>query len=127
MTLVLLVLVLSAASAGLSSSADVWRPLYRPLKIPHIEQSASCPVSPVAKDVDFRSFGIGTGYGRGPAYRLRFDGGSPPPAELRIPRSASSRGRDRLSFTRIKEPGCYGYQVDGTNFGRIVVFEAVRG
>jgi hypothetical protein len=26
---------------------------------------------------------------------------------------------------RIRAPGCYGVQVDGTNFSRVIVFKAV--
>ncbi len=33
-------------------------------------------------------------------------------------------GRAWLSFTRVRVPGCYGYQVDGTSFSRVIVFRA---
>jgi hypothetical protein len=56
---------------------------------------------------------------------VRFEeGGRKPPLELRI---AASQGRPpggRPSYTRVRAPGCYGYQVDGTNFSRVIVFEA---
>jgi hypothetical protein len=33
-------------------------------------------------------------------------------------------GREWLSFTRVRSPGCYAYQVDGTSFSTVVVFRA---
>ena len=33
----------------------------------------------------------------------------------------------RPSFTRLLAPGCYAYQIDGTSFSRLVVFNAVKG
>lgn len=62
---------------------------------------------------------------------LRFDRGKVPPAELRIP--ARSQGgyppgsklvgqRYRPSYTRLRAPGCYAYQIDGTTFSRVIVF-----
>lgn len=35
-------------------------------------------------------------------------------------------GRAWLSLTRVQHPGCYAYQVDGTDFSRVIVFR-VRG
>lgn len=35
-------------------------------------------------------------------------------------------GRAWLSLTRVRDPGCYAYQVDGTSFSRVIVFR-VRG
>lgn len=59
---------------------------------------------------------------------VRFERGSPPPLELRIPAgrgTAATKGaRDRPSYTRVRAPGCYAYQVDGTSFSRIIVFRA---
>ena len=59
---------------------------------------------------------------------VRFEVGRPPPRELRI---APGRGpsewngaRSRPSYTRVQAPGCYGYQVDGIGFSRVIVFEA---
>jgi hypothetical protein len=65
---------------------------------------------------------------------VRFDRGTLPPAELRIARGA--RGgeppgfeligqRYRPSSTRLRESGCYAYQIDGTSFSRVIVFRAV--
>jgi hypothetical protein len=59
----------------------------------------------------------------GPA-RLRFDGGRTPRLELRIPATPSYFTRRRPAFTRLSAPGCYAYQVDGTRFSRLVVFDA---
>ena len=60
--------------------------------------------------------------------RVRFDRGRPPAAEIRIPPGpgyAPWKGaRDRPSYTRVRKAGCYAYQVDGTNFSRVIVFEA---
>lgn len=64
-------------------------------------------------------------------YRVRFDRGNVPPAELRLAagetvywngQPAGSRGRP--SYTRLRAAGCYGYQIDGTTFSRVIVFRA---
>lgn len=61
---------------------------------------------------------------------LRFDDGIVPPAETRIlpgPGYGPSKGaRDHPSFTRVRAAGCYGYQVDGVGFSRVIVFRAVQ-
>ena len=65
--------------------------------------------------------------------RLRFDRGMVPPKEMRI--SKNARGgwppgyedvgqRYRPSYTRLRAPGCYAYQIDGTTFSRVIVFRA---
>ena len=51
---------------------------------------------------------------------VRFDRGKLPAAELRIPAGTE----ERPSFTRLRSAGCYGYQIDGASFSRIVVFRA---
>jgi hypothetical protein len=60
--------------------------------------------------------------------RVRFERGSPPPLELRIPAAmgyAPWKGaRDRPSYTRVRAEGCYGYQIDGATFSRVIVFQA---
>jgi hypothetical protein len=54
---------------------------------------------------------------------LRFESGKVPPVELRIP--ATNRAlRYRPSYTRLRAPGCYAYQIDGTTFSRVIVFAA---
>jgi hypothetical protein len=38
---------------------------------------------------------------------------------------APGGGREWLSSTRVRSPGCYAYQVDGTSFSSVIVFRAV--
>ena len=61
---------------------------------------------------------------------LRFEVGKPPPAEMRIDpgRGLRSRkgARDHPSYTRVEAAGCYGYQIDGIGFSRVIVFQAVQ-
>ena len=67
--------------------------------------------------------------------RLRFDQGPVPPKEMRIlknerggfpPGEEDVGQRYRPSYTRLRAPGCYGYQIDGTTFSRVIVFQAER-
>jgi hypothetical protein len=60
---------------------------------------------------------------------MRFDGGATPRSEIRLARGETvtwtgqapgSRGRP--SYVRVRAPGCYGVQVDGTTFSEVVVF-----
>jgi hypothetical protein len=67
-------------------------------------------------------------------YRVRFDRGGTPPKEVRIASGETvawvgqpDGSRGRPSNTRVRTPGCYGYQVDGADFSRVIVFRAVRG
>jgi hypothetical protein len=57
---------------------------------------------------------------------VRFDFGSPPRPELRIGTESTGRSPVRRvpGYTRVRAPGCYGYQIDGAGFSRVVVFEA---
>jgi hypothetical protein len=68
---------------------------------------------------------------------VRFDGGTVPRPELRIG-AGERRGwpvgvmtddgqRYRRSYTRLRSPGCYAYQVDGLTFSYRVVFRAELG
>jgi len=50
---------------------------------------------------------------------LRFEFGRLPPSEMRIDSLSS-----RPSYTRVRVPGCYAYQVDGGTFTSLIVFEA---
>jgi len=66
--------------------------------------------------------------------RVRFDSGDIPPLRIRITGSNAEPdipvpigARNRASYTRLRGPGCYAYQVDGTSFSRVVVFRAVWG
>jgi hypothetical protein len=38
------------------------------------------------------------------------------------PASAAGGGRAWLTLTRVRTPGCYAYQVDGTSFSNVIVF-----
>ena len=61
---------------------------------------------------------VGFGEGRTPYDELQLlapASGAPP-----VP----GAGRAWLSFTRLRRPGCYAYQVDGTGFSYAIVFTA---
>jgi hypothetical protein len=53
---------------------------------------------------------------------LRFDSGLVPPRERRL--RGSGGHPSHPSFTRLRAPGCYAYQVDGLRFSYRIVFEA---
>ncbi len=56
---------------------------------------------------------VGFGEGHTPYDELQLDGranGAPP--------------GQWPSFTRLRGPGCYGYQIDGTSFSEVIVFRA---
>jgi hypothetical protein len=55
---------------------------------------------------------------------LRFDNGALPPRAIKI--LPAARVRDRPSYTRVRGPGCYAYQVDGLGFSYVIIFEARR-
>jgi hypothetical protein len=60
---------------------------------------------------------------------VRFGDGTRPVSEIRLNRpgaysSAPWSGRLWPSYTRLRAPGCYGWQIDGTTFSRVVVFRA---
>jgi hypothetical protein len=40
--------------------------------------------------------------------------------------SVPGGGRSWLSYTRVRSPGCYAYQVDGTSFSTVIAFRVVR-
>jgi hypothetical protein len=54
---------------------DAWTPLRRPIRLPSLLHGARCPVSRPAAGVDFARFGVGRGYGPGPAYPIGLDDG----------------------------------------------------
>jgi hypothetical protein len=66
---------------------------------------------------------------------VRFQRGNVPPKRLRIP-VGETQGAPGVSFpkgtrylpssTRVREPGCYAWQIDGATFSRVVVFHASR-
>ena len=58
---------------------------------------------------------------------LRFELGAEPSSELLLPAASSSAAagwRNVPSYTRLRSPGCYMYQVDGLNFTETIIFEA---
>ena len=70
----------------------------------------------------------------GSSQLMRFDGGKNPAAEIRIApgetvtwkgQVAGSRGRP--SDVRVRAPGCYGVQIDGTSFSEVIVFPISTG
>jgi len=65
---------------------------------------------------------------------MRFDGGAHPASEIRLAPGETvtwtgqvpgSRGRP--SDVRVRVPGCYGVQIDGTSFSEVVVFPVSTG
>jgi hypothetical protein len=46
--------------------------------------------------------------------------------ELEFPAEKSKSWRYGPSFTIVPGPGCYAFQVDGTNFSKVIVFQAAR-
>lgn len=61
---------------------------------------------------------VGFGEGHVPVdeLQLRASGMNAPPPP--------AGGRSWLTFTRVRGPGCYAYQVDGTSFSSVIVFKA---
>ncbi|MBA3736635.1 MAG: hypothetical protein H0W90_15840 [Actinobacteria bacterium] len=154
-----------------------WRRLERPLHIPSINPEAICPVSDVARGIDFHSRGVGPGSGPGPVFPAPFSPdatqplsdftvspgwhggkhalftlpGYPGPALIRgrqldgsgvvtfasneirgAPNLANPKPELRLgadipnvvhTFFFLMPPGCYAYQIDGTTFSYLVVFQ----
>jgi hypothetical protein len=62
---------------------------------------------------------------------LRFVAGAAPPDELRLHTDTGgalpSGWSNWPTYTRVRTPGCYAYQIDGTNFTSFVIFQAVIG
>jgi hypothetical protein len=52
---------------------------------------------------------------------VRFGRGNLPASELRIAPGQTTKP----SFTRVRAAGCYGYQIDGVNFSKVIIFRAV--
>ncbi len=72
------------------------------------------------------------GHQLGGTNELRFsDGGAGSPAEPELHfvadgSGANSSGWNTLAtYTRVRAPGCYAYQVDGASFSEVVAFQAV--
>ena len=60
---------------------------------------------------------------------MRFDDGTNPPKQIRLAPGETVKwtgqfpgSRGRLSNVRVRVPGCYGVQIDGTSFSTVVVF-----
>lgn len=68
------------------------------------------------------------GHQLGGAGVVGFGEGHVPYDQLQLlgPAQGTPRGPSRTwpSFTRVKAPGCYAYQVDGTSFSYVIVFRA---
>jgi hypothetical protein len=66
----------------------------------------------------------------GPA-EMRFERGADPPKELRLHTdqagTSASRWTNWPTYTRLRAPGCYAYQVDAPGFSEVIVFKAVNG
>ena len=61
----------------------------------------------------------------GGAGAVGFGEGHTPYDELQLDGSASGAPPGQWpSFTRVRGPGCYAYQVDGTGFSEVIVFRA---
>jgi hypothetical protein len=58
---------------------------------------------------------------------LRFEGTENPVKELALTAPAGetpSRWSNWPSYTRLRAPGCYAYQIDGKDFSTTIVFQA---
>ena len=129
-------MIIGSVAGGSSAATDPWKALYRPLEVPRIAPGGACPVSTVDRSIDFAGFGIAPGIGSGPAYpvgpyRVRFERGNVPPREWCISASDTvywsgqpDGSRGKPSYTRLGAAGCYGYQIDGRTFSRVIVFRA---
>ncbi len=60
---------------------------------------------------------------------MRFDDGANPAAQIRLARGETvtwagqvPESRGRPSYVRVRVPGCYGVQIDGTSFSTVIVF-----
>jgi hypothetical protein len=59
---------------------------------------------------------------------VRFDGGREPARQLRLlppPGNTTGGWANYPSYTRLRAAGCYGYQIDGSSFSKVIVFRAV--
>jgi hypothetical protein len=150
-----LVALAAGAAVAAAAPGGVWKKLHRPLHLPQVAANADCPVKEgrgpaypgkATLTVEFPPTGSWAGSAwsgariswfvaasyHGPVLvrgrRLdgsswvRFGEGKLPASELRI---AAGRRRS-TSYTRVRAPGCYAYQIDGTTFSRVVVFRVLR-
>jgi hypothetical protein len=99
-----------AAALVPGSPPGAWERLReRPLVLPFVAAGTACPVSRVDPRVDFGRWEVGDGIGRRACVS-----------------DAAPRARERASFTRVRAPGCYAYQIDGLGFSRRIVFRSAR-
>jgi hypothetical protein len=66
------------------------------------------------------------GAGIDPPQSMRFGYDERQLRELEFPAEKSKSWRYGPSFTIVPGPGCYAFQVDGTTFSKVIVFEAAR-
>jgi hypothetical protein len=66
------------------------------------------------------------GAGIDPPQPMRFGYDERQLGELEFPAEESESWRYGPSFTIVRGPGCYAFQVDGTSFSEVIVFEAAR-
>jgi hypothetical protein len=63
-------------------------------------------------------------------HEVRFEGGADPVREMRLENGGVIVGASGLrnwpSYTRVRVPGCYAYQVDCLDFSEVIVFQAVK-
>ena len=61
---------------------------------------------------------------------VRFGDKPQPQTELRLTFTAKDRGEDgwlnKGTYTRVRAPGCYAWQLDGRDFTRVITFRAIR-
>jgi hypothetical protein len=57
--------------------------------------------------------------------KVRFERGIHPPSSLQLPTDRRVGWRDWPSYTRVRVPGCYGWQVDGPSFSELIIFQVV--
>jgi len=58
------------------------------------------------------------------SHQVRFNLGATSEIALNIPQGDTQQWYGYPSYTRLQVAGCYAYQVDGTNFSQILVFQA---
>jgi len=73
-------------------------------------------------------YGVAGAIGKGPVYPKLGSASlvvSYRPDEWGRGPGQASGSRGRPSYVRVRAPGCYAAQIDGTSFSRVIVFTAV--